>query len=151
MLPSTISVIVIVAVAAASTAAGGGGGAASGAELLNAVPYPNPAFWSHAWPYDDTTAIVVGGEVTVQVAPPSLSNSSSHGDDPVLGEIAARYQALMRGKASAAPRFRTAAEGTPVLSVVNVQITGSSVAEALTLGPATDENYTVRTPHHRIV
>ena len=103
MLPSTISVIVIVAVAAASTAAGGGGGAASGAELLNAVPYPNPAFWSHAWPYDDTTAIVVGGEVTVQVAPPSLSNSSSHGDDPVLGEIAARYQALMRGKASAAP------------------------------------------------
>ena len=56
------------------------------------------------------------------------------------------YQKLIRGKASAATRFRGEIAAMPLLSAVTVQITGDGSA-ALHLGPKTDESYTITVRH----
>ena len=66
-----------------------------------AVPYPAPANWSHAWPYDFTTGVFVDRNVEVKV-----SASEAHAQDPLTTEILTRYQTLLRSKVSANDNFR---------------------------------------------
>jgi hypothetical protein len=48
------------------------------------VPYPQPAFWSHAWPFDVNTAVVVASNITVVVSSTS-SPTAVRSADPLGG------------------------------------------------------------------
>jgi hypothetical protein len=110
-----------------------------------AVPYPAPANWSHAWPFDATTSVSIDPRVVVQLNPASaldaVQSSTPTAVDPLINTILSRYQTLLRNKVSAAPRFRQAATAMPVITTVVVTVVGPN---PLTLGPDTNESYVVK-------
>jgi hypothetical protein len=131
----------------------------------NPVVYPQPsAGWAHAWPYNASNSVLVSANVTIQASGHGMEISADPtAPDPLLATIIARYQLLLRNKVSAAGRFRgapsssssssssavggamrvPAAAPPAVLSRVTVHVSGGP-DEALILGPATDESYTLQ-------
>ena len=100
-----------------------------------AVPYPAPkSGWTHAWPYDYTTGVFVDRGVVVESAT-ATTTATATTPPPMVQEILARYQTLLRSKVSANDKFRGYV-GMPVLSKVSVKILDLS-ASGLTLGPDT--------------
>ena len=63
-------------------------------EALNAVPYPNPQFWEHAWPYSTVNAVTVDADVSIVLdvasTPVAVASADPSAQDPLVAEILTR-------------------------------------------------------------